>query len=431
MTLERNSGYALSVSGGVAAGPCSVMGELRRLCLDTNYEEPMFVRNAFSRMKAEQELQFVAIPQGYWPTIDLLGGSILGNSKPGEMPSSAKDFEIIARAISKTGIRKLINIGGDDTGRVTAGILDHGHNFQAVHIPKTVDNDVNIPHGYTLGSQTCAHYGAKNVNGRLVNSSMLDRTYYSICMGRHSGILPYMTYKKAQELAEEAVGREKPRLLLTSEFFHYNVAFSTLAAIAVGSRLKLELNSESSLSFAHGVIFGENLVDVLQAGELKGVRREDGNLVIAEAGLDKKLQKAISRLLERLGKPEYAKVTQMGVAPRGMPPIQEDIDLAHALTQNAFELLEKGETKRTVFINAQGNFESIPFSELRDENGDGISKKLSEDQVAEIKKEMTVLRPEDLQSPNVERLAKHANISVDDFRRTFGPAVEALFVNNE
>ena len=416
--------YGFSVSGGVAAGPCPAMKCYRELVLKHSKVEPLFIENAFTVMAARQKLKCISLPERIWEVLEFEGGSLLGNSKPG-MPKTEEDFEIIRKAIMELGISKLTAVGGDDSGKTLSRLAKGDSNFQCILIPKTIDWDVNLPgDAYTLGTQSCAFYGAQNVIARMVNARMLNRNYMTICMGRHSGRLPWLLYSKVKELP----GLSHADLLLTKEFFKTKVNSSVIASIVVGSRLKLEEKCKDRVvPIAHGVIFGENLVTILEEDELEDIRIEDGRKVLADADMDKMLSRSISSLLKKLNRPDYTKVEQMGVVPRGKPPIKEDIELAYGLTKYAIELHEKGIGQKVVYQNAQGNFENAPFSVLTKEDGTSATKLLDEEKVENAKNNMLVLKPKDLESPRVEMLAKRAGVSIEQFREIFAPGVKALF----
>ena len=248
-------------------------------------------------------------------------------------------------------------------------------------------------------------------------------------MGRHSGRLPWLLYSKVKELP----GLSHADLLLTKEFFKSKVNCSIIATIVVGSRLKLEEKcKDREIPIAHGVIFGENLVTILPESDFEDdcdstVRIEDGRKVLADARMDKALSNSISSLLKRLNRPEYTKVEQMGVVPRGKPPIKEDIELAYGLTDYAFELHQKGISQQVVYQNSKGIYEHAPFSVLTKEDGSSATKLLDEQKVEQAKNNMLVLKPKDLEAPRIGNLAKRAGISVEEFRELFTPAVKALF----
>jgi len=416
--------YGFSVSGGVAAGPCPAMKRYRELVTSRTGSEPLFIENAFTVMAARDKLPCIHLPEKVWNVLEYEGGSLLGNSKPG-MPKTDEEFEIIRKAVVDLGITKLTAVGGDDSGKTLSRLAGQNSLFNCILIPKTIDWDVNLPgDAYTLGTQSCAYYGAQNVIARMVNARMLNRNYMTICMGRHSGRLPWLLFSKVRELQ----GLSHADLLLTKEFFKTEINSSIIASIVVGSRLKLEEKCEKrEIPFAHGVIFGENLVTILPQSDFDTMRVEDGRKVLADAGMDKVFSNSISSLLKRLGRPDYTRVAQMGVVPRGRPPIQEDIDLAYGLVEHAFKLHEDGVSQQVVYQNAQGIFEHAPFSVLTKEDGSSATRLLDQEKVQEAKENMLVLKPQDLEPGRVEVLAKRAGVSVEEFKELFTPGVKALF----
>ncbi len=421
--------YGFSVSGGVAAGPCPAMKRYRELVKKNTGNEPLFIENAFTVMAAMQKLKCITLPERIWEVLENEGGSLLGNSKPG-MPKAEEDFEIIRKAILELGISKLTAVGGDDSGKTLSRLSGKDSKFNCILIPKTIDWDVNLPgDAYTLGTQSCAYYGAQNVIARMVNARMLNRNYMTICMGRHSGRLPWLLYSKVKELP----GLSHADLLLTKEFFKpetndIKVNCSLIASIVVGSRLKLEEKcKDREIPIAHGVIFGENLVTILPEDDFDNIRVEDGRKVLADARMDKALSSSISSLLKKLNRPDYTKVEQMGVVPRGKPPIKADIELAYGLTDYAFELHQKGISKQVVYQDSKGVFQHAPFSVLTKEDGSSATKLLNQEKVEQAKNNMLVLKPKDLESPRIGNLAKRAGVSVEEFKEIFTPAVKALF----
>jgi 6-phosphofructokinase 1 len=58
-----------------------------------------------------------------------------------------------------------------------------------VHVPKTIDNDLDLPPTVdTFGFQTARHYGAEIVKNLMVDARTTSRWYFVITMGRKAGI---------------------------------------------------------------------------------------------------------------------------------------------------------------------------------------------------------------------------------------------------
>src|SRR2546426_12544961 len=62
--------------------------------------------------------------------------------------------------------------------------------LQVVHVPKTIDNDLDLPpHVDTFGFQTARHYGVEIVKNLMVDARTTSRWYLVITMGRGAGHL--------------------------------------------------------------------------------------------------------------------------------------------------------------------------------------------------------------------------------------------------
>ena len=57
-----------------------------------------------------------------------------------------------------------------------------------MHVPKTIDNDLDLPHGIcTFGFQTARHIGVDIVKNLMVDAKTTTRWYFVITMGRKAG----------------------------------------------------------------------------------------------------------------------------------------------------------------------------------------------------------------------------------------------------
>ena len=90
------------------------------------------------------------------------GGSLLGTSRanPTKHP---QDLSTTFTSLQKLDVTGLITIGGDDTAFSAFKLAElAGGRLQVVHVPKTIDNDLCLPHGMpTFGFQTARHMGVE------------------------------------------------------------------------------------------------------------------------------------------------------------------------------------------------------------------------------------------------------------------------------
>src|SRR3981189_2223502 len=65
-----------------------------------------------------------------------------------------------------------------------------GGRLRVVHVPKTIDNDLDLPHGIsTFGFQTARHVGVELVKNLMVDARTTSRWYFVVAMGRKAGHL--------------------------------------------------------------------------------------------------------------------------------------------------------------------------------------------------------------------------------------------------
>src|SRR5262245_47651253 len=122
--------------------------------------------------------------------IHFRGGSHLGISRANPTTDPVL-LENAVSALESLGVSKLITIGGDDTAYSALKLVEHSQGrLQVVHVPKTIDNDLDLPaHVDTFGFQTARHVGVELVKNLMVDAMTTSRWYVVIAMGRTAGHL--------------------------------------------------------------------------------------------------------------------------------------------------------------------------------------------------------------------------------------------------
>ena len=122
--------------------------------------------------------------------IHFRGGSHIGISRanPTKKPEHMRN---VLESLKRLGVGMLITIGGDDTA-YTAHKLSQaaGGTLRVAHVPKTIDNDLDLPHDvWTFGYQTARHVGVEIVHNLMVDAKTTGRWYFVVAMGRKAGHL--------------------------------------------------------------------------------------------------------------------------------------------------------------------------------------------------------------------------------------------------
>ena len=89
------------------------------------------------------------------------GGSYLGTARANPT-KKAEHLDQVLSALQRLGITRLVTIGGDDTAFSALKLEERSAGrLQVVHVPKTIDNDLDLPYGIpTFGFQTARHVGS-------------------------------------------------------------------------------------------------------------------------------------------------------------------------------------------------------------------------------------------------------------------------------
>jgi len=289
-------------------------------------------------------------------TIHFRGGSHLGISRAN--PTKAPKLMATTLAtLSQLGVGMLVTIGGDDTA-TTASKLAAASNgaLRVVHVPKTIDNDLDLPqHISTFGFQTARHIGTELCGSLIVDAKTTGRWYFVIAMGRKAGHLALGIGKAAGAT-----------LTLIPEEFGTSVRLSTLVDILVGSIVK-----RAALGREDGVaVLAEGLVEMLpeeDIAELASAERDaHGHIRIAEIDFGRIVKQAVQKRLKALGIKAPTIVSKdIGYELRCADPIPFDLEYTRDLGYSAARYVIGGGSGALVSMQ-DGKFVPMRFEDIMD-----------------------------------------------------------------
>lgn len=104
------------------------------------------------------------------------GGSCLGTSWANPT-KKAEHPERVLSALINLGVTRLVTIGGGDTAFPVLKLKERGvGRIQVVHVPETIDNDLNLPNGIsTFGFQAVRHVGVELIKNLMVDAHPTSR----------------------------------------------------------------------------------------------------------------------------------------------------------------------------------------------------------------------------------------------------------------
>ena len=126
----------------------------------------------------------------------------------------AKYREHIFQVFRAHNVRYFFYIGGNDSSDTVRIVNEHAkksnYDFRAIHIPKTIDNDL-MCNDHTPGFPSAARFVAQAFMGINLDNRALPGVHISVIMGRHAGFLA------AASAAARKYPDDGPHLIYTPE----------------------------------------------------------------------------------------------------------------------------------------------------------------------------------------------------------------------
>jgi 6-phosphofructokinase len=285
--------------------------------------------------------------------------------------------------------------------------------MQIVHVPKSIDNDLDLPADVdTFGHQTARHVGVEIVKNLMVDAKTTSRWYFIISMGRKAGHLALGIGKAAGATIT----------LIPEEFRQLPIKLKTIVDTLVGSVIKrLSYGRRDGVAvIAEGVVLG---IDPRDLEHLEEVERDaHGHLRIDEVNIGDILKREVQRRLATFGLNATVVAKNIGYELRCADPIPLDMEYTRDLGYCAAKYLLEGGNAAIITMRA-GHFAAIPFRGLRDAETGRARIRMVDTRSARYaiaRRYMIRLRRDDFEDPHeLAKFAATASISLQEFRRQF------------
>ncbi|HMS86625.1 MAG TPA: diphosphate--fructose-6-phosphate 1-phosphotransferase [Nitrospira sp.] len=345
--------------------------------------------------------------------IHFRGGSYLGTSRANPT-KSAELLDNVLFSLSRLGVTRMVTIGGDDTAFSAMKLEERsGGRLQVVHVPKTIDNDLDLPYSVpTFGFQTARHVGAEIVKNLMVDARTTSRWYVVVTMGRKAGHLALGIGKAAGATLT----------IIPEEFRERPVKLKRVVDLLIGAMIK---RFEQGRTDGVAVV-AEGLIEILDPHELGGLEHvehdEHGHLRMTEVDLGDVLRRELTKQLRALGLSVTMVSKNVGYELRCADPIPYDIEYTRDLGYCAAQYLLDGGTAAMVSIQ-NGQFIPIPFKQMVDSSTGRTRVRMVETESQSYliaRQYMIRLNEDDLKNQDaVARYASVANLPIDVFRERF------------
>lgn len=403
---------AILVGGGPAPGINSVIGAATiRAALEGI--DVLGIRDGFKWIMEGDISHVKELTIENVSRIHFRGGSYIGIAR-NNPTKNKKHLENTVTSLLRLNVDKLITIGGDDTAFSALKVDEMASGrIRVVHVPKTIDNDLDLPHGIpTFGFQTARHIGVEVVKNLMVDAQTTSRWYFVVSMGRKAGHLALGIGK--------ATGATLT--LIPEEFPGGEIRLQHVVDILVGAIIK-----RLSYGRKDGVaILAEGLVEHLDPKALEALvnieRDAHDNIRIAEVNFGEILKYKVQERLKEFGIKTTIVAKNIGYELRCADPIPYDMEYTRDLGFAGAQFILSGGSGAMVSIQ-NGRFVPMYFKDILDPVTNKTKVRMvdpSSESFYIARRYMLRLNQADFDDPH--ELAKYAatcGISLEEFRSQF------------
>ncbi|MEJ2048440.1 MAG: diphosphate--fructose-6-phosphate 1-phosphotransferase [Calditrichota bacterium] len=419
MTISPKN-MAVLVGGGPAPGINSVISAAT---IRANLEgiDVIGIRDGFKWLMQGEITHHSVLNIEDVSRIHFRGGSYIGIAR--DNPTKDKKLlEHVVTSLLRLNVDKLITIGGDDTAFSAMKVeeLASGR-IRVVHVPKTIDNDLDLPHGLcTFGFQTARHVGVNIVKNLMVDAQTTSRWYFVVSMGRKAGHLAMGIGKAAGATLT----------IIPEEFPEDTIRLNKIVDILVGAIIK-RLSYERPDGVA---ILAEGIVERLDPKDLEvliNVERDaHDNIRLAEVNFGEILKFRVQEELRKFNIKSTIVAKNIGYELRCADPIPFDMEYTRDLGYCAAQFLLDGGNGAMISIQ-EGRFVPMFFNEIIDPETKKTKVRMVDThseyyQIA--RRYMLRLSQEDFEDPHeLAKFAATAGINLETFRKRFSHIVKSDF----
>jgi 6-phosphofructokinase 1 len=407
---------AILVGGGPAPGINGVISAATIRCLAED-KKVLGIEQGFKWIMQGDVSKVMPLSLEQVSRIHFRGGSILKTARANPTKNPAHLAQTL-KSLEELGVTDLITIGGDDTcfSALTLERSAKGR-LRVVHVPKTIDNDLDLPHMVpTFGFQTARHLGTYAVKSILEDARTTSHWFFVVAMGRKAGHLALGIGKAAGATLT----------LIPEEFSERPVKLAKVADILAGAMIKrLSQGREDGVA-----VLAEGIAEVIDPADFSALatvsRDEHGHVELAELDVGRVMKEAVLRCLEPYGLTPTIRVKDLGFELRCTDPIPFDMEYCRDLGCCAAEYLLSGATGAMVSI-VNGKFSPIPFDAILDSSTQRTRVRMvdvTSEYYRIARRYMIRLEKEDLERPDrLTRCAGVLHLPPDTFRQRFSAVV--------
>jgi ATP-dependent phosphofructokinase / diphosphate-dependent phosphofructokinase len=214
-------------------------------------------------------------------------------------------------------VRYFFYMGGNDSSDTVRIVNEQaeaeGYDFRAIHIPKTIDNDL-VLNDHTPGYPSAARFVASAFMGANLDNRSIPGVYIGICMGRHAGFLTAASV--LGQIGEE----DGPHLVYLPERAFDTDQFLSDVEDKVSKYGRCVVAASEGIIDANGVPIAAKLVENLE-------KDDHGNVQLSGSGA---LGDMLAKLVKDNTGVKRVRADTLGYLQRSFAGVVSDVDQAEA-----------------------------------------------------------------------------------------------------
>lgn len=391
---EKKKTVAILCAGGPAPGVNAVIATITKRFLAMGFRV-IGLHYGFKTLFTNQPM-FLDLTYTIADRIIDRGGSILvmDRYKP-------KDGEFTSNFFADQNVVLLVTIGGDDTAssanRLCQFLNKYNVSMQNIHVPKTIDNDLPLPHNIsTFGFESAKHHGSRAALVYMEEAATSRQWLIVSAMGREAG-----------HLALGIGSACHYPVIVIPEMFGKTITFKQVTKLIISSMIKRLLMVQADytvLNFGAAII-SEGIFHKISDDEIKatGICLTYDAHGHPELGLVGKAYLITSLLYQELKSIDLAvklRAVEIGYDIRCVNPSGFDLEYCNSLGLCVEALFKRGETQCIALVAPNREYRALKMSDISDSEGVIIPRlvDVNTQENQSILASMELLGPEDVQA---------------------------------
>lgn len=365
MQNTRNGNFGIVVSGGPAPGINTVISAAVLEASRHGYATKGLVEG-FKNLTLGRPGATVELPVSLVSSIYNQGGSILGTSRFNPCLNAESQERFLA-GLAAAQIDKLIVVGGEGSAYLSLLLSRRAPHLAVAHVPKTIDNDLVLPHHYpSFGFETARYAGAKILDTLSIDARTCKRWFIVTTMGRNAGFLALGL----------GVSSGATLTLIPEEFAPASQTPRSLAEVIFASmQQRCAEGKEYGLA-----LLAEGLLDSLNPDSsptLRSCARDEmGRIKYSRLELGEVLMPELNALCDAARLPIKSISKNIGYELRCYPPISFDVEYCRFLGLGAVRALLEGQCG-VLITRDYDRLSSQPLETLIDAGGHIASRRVN------------------------------------------------------